>query len=568
MKNQSTFPSLVFLATLPLLFLFGGCGDDNNTTVINDPDLEITVTIDGDRIDTGHKVPVEVTTAQGGANGIGPLRYEWFAAGGRFSDENASETIWTAPDDAGVYTLSVLVTDGTRSGVGSQEIPVDKYEPTDDPQYVGAVVCSGCHADEEIGGDQYSTWQHTDHANAIDSLRGIGQDENGFCIGCHTVGTYGVGTEEDLDNGGHDETAVERLEGVQCENCHGPGGDHPGKDFRSVSVSMDSAICGDCHNGSHHPTFDEWQESAHAVPVGFAAGRASCAKCHNGVEAHIYLDDPQNYVAPAANPTEIFGQTCAVCHDPHGNDNPSSLRNAAVTDVILPNSVLVEEAGAGRLCMSCHNGRRQDYDVIAQIDEGSSHFGPHHSVQGDMLKGVNAYEDLAPNFPFTSSKHINIRDACVTCHTHGHEADPESGIETFTGHNFAPTVEACTECHGDISDFEDIEAKQDFDGDQTIEGVQDEVRGLLDLLEEAIIDASESEEAEDALRDDFEGNMGILEFTTRVQREAAYNWAFVSFDQSSGVHNANYSVQLLQQSILYVNEGGLPASAVLLVSDE
>jgi hypothetical protein len=556
-------------AALALSVMAAGCGGDDNTTVINDPDLNVRVTIDVEETETGKKVNVTATTATGGDAGtVGTLTYEWFAAGGSFSDERASSTRWTAPDEPGLYALSVLVSDGRRSGIGSGEVNVEKYEPTEDPHYVGAVVCSGCHSSDEISGDQFNPWSETAHASAISTLENIGQGENTRCLGCHTVGTYGLVDSRDIDNGGYDDTSVPRLANVQCENCHGPGSQHPTQNFRSVTASFDPAICGDCHNGPHHPTYEEWQESLHAVPVGFAAGRASCAKCHNGIEAARYLDDPLNYVQPSSDPTEIVGQVCATCHDPHSSGNFAQLRNASVTDVVLPNSVLVEEAGAGRLCMSCHNGRRQDRDVIAQIDEGSSHFGPHHSVQGDMLKGVNAFEEVAPDFPFTSSKHLLIGDGCVNCHTHAHDAVVD-GVDThFTGHTFEPTVEACSNCHGNIEEFEDVGAKVDYDGDGTIEGVQDEVRGLMEVLREAIIEASKSPEARQALIDDFELAIGDTSISTRDQRAAAYNLFFVEFDGSSGVHNANYAIQLLQQSILFVDPDGMSAEAVLLVDAE
>ena len=140
-----------------------------------------------------------------------------------------------------------------------------------------------------------------------------------------------------------------------------------------------------------------------------------------------------------------------------------------------------------------------------------------------MISGVNAYENLAPTFPFTSSQHILVEDACVTCHTHPNEGDPEFGIPAFTGHTFEPTVEACQRCHGDIADFTDILAKSDFDGDGSIEGIQDEVRGLLDVLEQTIIDASATPEARQAFTDDFVGTLGNAMLSTREQREAGYN---------------------------------------------
>jgi hypothetical protein len=282
------------------------------------------------------------------------------------------------------------------------------------------------------------------------------------------------------------------------------------------------------------------------------------------MESGRFLDDPEGYTNLPANPTENIPLTCAGCHDPHGNENLASLRDAAITDRALPNAVLVEAAGAGRLCMACHNGRRSSDDVDTQVEEGSAHLGPHHSCQGDMLAGVNAYEDVVPGFDFRSSLHIQVQDACVTCHAHPHEGDLENGIANFTGHTFLPTVEACAPCHGEIVDFSDILAKQDFDGDAAIEGVQDEIAGLLDTLREVIIDASPSQEAADSLTADFEGFFGDTLYTTREQRAAAYNWAFVEFDGSRGVHNTTYAVQLLQQSVLSLDPGGLPRAHVLV----
>jgi hypothetical protein len=176
-----------------------------------------------------------------------------------------------------------------------------------------------------------------------------------------------------------------------------------------------------------------------------------------------------------------------------------------------------------------------------------------------MLAGTGAYEDVAPGFPFTSSRHLAVRDGCVHCHTHPHE-----GEIAFTGHTFLPVVESCEECHGVISDFDQILAKEDFDGDLAIEGVQHEVEGLLVILRQAIIDASTSPEDSLALEQNFESALGDTNVTSRRQREAGYNYLFVDFDSSDGVHNTTYAVQLLQQSTLYVNPPLMPRSAYIL----
>jgi hypothetical protein len=369
-----------------------------------------------------------------------------------------------------------------------------------------------------------------------------------------------------VDNGGYDETAVHRLAGVQCENCHGPGSEHPST-AGAIDVTMDPAVCGACHTDEHHPTYDEWQESGHSNVISSPAHRAGCAKCHNGLVAAAYLDDPENFQDPGSDPTDSLSIACAVCHDPHGNDNLANLRNASATDVALPNAPVIPSAGAGRLCMACHNGRRTEEDVLEQIEEGGR-LGPHHSIQGDMLAGVNAYEKVDSLFNFASSRHILVEDACVTCHTHPHEGDLENGIPNFTGHSFEPSVEACEPCHGPLTDFEDVIAKDDYDGDGEVEGVQEEVDGLLANLQETIIDASQSEEARAALTANFGGVLGDPEVTTRDQRAAAYNYLYVDYDGSHGVHNATYAIQLLQRSILFLDPAGLPAQATLLTESD
>jgi hypothetical protein len=283
-----------------------------------------------------------------------------------------------------------------------------------------------------------------------------------------------------------------------------------------------------------------------------------CQKCHNGTYAHQYLNDPGAF----SNPSSIDSVTalsCAVCHDMHGNDNPANLRTAAATNATLPDGTVVSQGGLGRLCMACHNGRRTPADIQGQLTNGDEHFGPHHSNQGDMLAGTGAYEDVAPGFPYASTGHLLIENACVSCHTLAEEGEP-----AYTGHTFQPTLNACKQCHGTLSSFADVRATEDYDGDGTIEGVQLEVEGLLAILYQAILDASDTPAHRAALAADFETAIGDITISTLAQRKAAYNYFFVEFDGSHGVHNAIYTIQLLQQSTLSLAPKQL-ARATLLV---
>ncbi len=534
--------------------LLSGCGDEEKVIVSAEAAIQVTVAAAPTSLDTGEKVSVQGAVD---TDAVGPFTYQWKASGGTFSDAKAESTGWTAPDEPAVYTLALIVSDGNDVGLGKTDVTVGSYVPAESLFYRGASYCALCH-DGGQGGDQHDVWAASKHASAMGLLTNIGEGEDGYCLPCHTVGSNGLHANPALNNGGYDETAVPRLAGVQCENCHGPAGRH-----HAVDISLDAAVCGSCHSGElHHPTYNEWLESGHAQIVSGTQG-ARCAKCHNGLYAGEYLNNPEGFHDPTSDPAATAPIACVVCHVAHGSANPGSLRDASVTDRVLPNSQLVENAGAGRLCMACHNGRRTEGDVDKQITNGDKHLGPHHSVQGDMLAGVNAYERIREGFPWSTSRHILVEDACIACHTHRH-GNPDAGEREYTGHDFGPTLQACERCHGVLTDFSDVMAKFDYDGDTQTEGVQDEVTGLLDLLKNAILDASASEAQRDSLLADFEENVGKAHITTQAQRKAAYNWAFVSFDGSLGVHNATYAIQLLQQSILSLNPDLLPAEAHIL----
>ena len=80
--------------------------------------------------------------------------------------------------------------------------------------YSGQEFCQACHA------DQHSSWGLTRHAYAFETLVEHNADRDPECLPCHTVGWE--------QPGGYSlENPSEVLQGVQCENCHGPRGTAP-----------------------------------------------------------------------------------------------------------------------------------------------------------------------------------------------------------------------------------------------------------------------------------------------------------------------------------------------------
>jgi len=129
----------------------------------------------------------------------------------------------------------------------------------------------------------------------------------------------------------------------------------------------------------------------------------------------------------------------------------------------------------------------------------------------------------------------------------------ENGDPGFTkagGHTFSMSaegldgvvhlVEACVECHGEIESFDF--ARQDYDGDGVVEGIQTEVKGLLNKLSMLLPPIGVPADPMDA-------HMPVDSSWSRPQLKAAYNWLFVVEDGSYGVHNLSYAVGLLKASI-------------------
>ncbi len=104
-------------------------------------------------------------------------------------------------------------------------------------------------------------------------------------------------------------------------------------------------------------------------------------------------------------------------------------------------------------------------------------------------------------------------------------------------------VDACKSCHGEIQTFNDIRAFYDFDRNGVIEGVQTEVKGLLTQLKSRLpIDSTTGEPV--TMRRD---SLRVKNRPDLIQ--GIWNYYFVKYDRSYGVHNTKYAVRLLYKAL-------------------
>jgi hypothetical protein len=484
------------------------------------------------------------------------------------------------PDVRGQYTLTATITtasEGTTNLVQTITAGV----------YMGIETCSLCHSGGEIAMDKVTPWSQTEHATMF--TRGIdGQVSSSYsvsCIPCHTVGydadpraanngnfcavakklgwTFPtVLTNSNWTSLTNNYPSLANVANIQCESCHGPGSEHasamigyaPGAtnfDYH-ISKVLDEGDCAQCHDDMpHHSIAAEWNNSVHAVTTTDPAGSASCVGCHTAYGFVARMEG-----TPIVN-TAYEAITCSACHEPHDVSKPDQVR--AYNTATLMDGTVVTNAGLGGLCMQCHQSRENATNYLATAT-GSSHFGPHHGPQADMLEGVNGY---TYGKPIGSSPHKDcVPDTCVTCHMQT-DSSTSPAFTRAGGHTFEPACSAsgtnpavqltavCVQCHGSITTFNFPTV--DYDGDGVVEGVQTEVANLMLQLATLLPPVGVAKT-----------NLTIDSTWTPQQLKAAYNYLFVQSDGSYGVHNIAYTVDLLKGSIADLGggptSGGLPAS--------
>ena len=186
--------------------------------------------------------------------------------------------------------------------------------------------------------------------------------------------------------------------------------------------------------------------------------------------------------------------------------------------------------GNSNLCGVCHQSRRAEpaYGVEEPADSfaiTSTHYGPHHGAQANVLAGVGFAEiEGSIAYPEAGSANHLSQASCSGCHM-APFGDAEGG------HSFNPSLAACNDCHGASS--------EDFN----YGGVQTEVHELLVELRDELVALGVVE------GDEEHGFHPVVGTFTMTQVRAFFNWVGLEEDRSMGVHNPKYVKALLKNSI-------------------
>ena len=474
------------------------------------------------------------------------------------------------PDLFGAYTLTV--TDGQfTTSVNFNAAKYLGYTNTVVNGVDTKLSCKTCHS------SIVTSYEKTRHSVANnEKLDGIGAPTyKASCVSCHSTG-YDASTTAKNDGfddfpftfptvlaAGNATKAIAafpdamKRSNIQCESCHGPASGHMGavSDER-IDVTYDPAPCAYCHDsGTHHIFPEQFDSSLHAKAVDESGpGREGCVRCHTGAGFSQYTRN-----IPTTDPyfdVSYSAITCAGCHNPHDATNHRQLRKVTAS-LMTKDAKFLEvsekELGTGVLCVNCHQSRTEAGAGIAAATL-SSRFGPHHGPQGDLFLSNNMLELGGVKLLSTNHRGYTA-NGCVTCHMFGSStvADASGNIIPVGGHSFRvvtpdgkDNMAACSQCHGGtFGSFADaklfINGYGDWDEDKTVEGLQDEVKGMISVIMNKI----KSMLTNPPINAETGFPTPQTAWTPQI-RSAYWNAITAWEDKSNGLHNPKYVVTALR----------------------
>ena len=303
-----------------------------------------------------------------------------------------------------------------------------------------------------------------------------------------------------------------------------------------------AATCQECHNFSDTIVAKIFQYNASQHATGsttLEASRNICAPCHSSQGfAEVNATGQFNTVAPIPDAAPINCRTCHQIHKTYTNSD-WSLATTSGYRMRYDSTVTVDFTAAGgtaNLCGRCHQARAASPALTApssttdSLNITSSRWGPHHGPQSNMLAAKGAYNDGS----FGTSPHKD-HIGCIGCHGGNAQGNVVGGHTLImTSADLGDNIAVCKPCHSSITSF-------DLNGDQTtIEGMYNQLKVQL------------------ATFNMLDTNTMLLKPKKYAQADLAVFWNFmlVDADRSMGVHNFQYTYDMLQAGITHFGGKG------------
>lgn len=311
---------------------------------------------------------------------------------------------------------------------------------------------------------------------------------------------------------------------VGCEGPEGP----PGADG--------SESCSQCHNEGTAFTakMAQFEMSAHSLGTYYTRG-GQCAACHS-TEGYLAMRDFTSI--SEIDELSFDYQTpigCRTCHNVHYNYDTTDWQlttNQPVTESLFGyaspdyTSYAFDDQGNSNQCLHCHQARDRGNvpaaDATGTVTTGSTHWGPHYGVQGNVMNAQAGVH--IPGDNYAKGTHSNIASGCISCHMHNGD------------HTLSVNYNSCAPCHNSDPDL----------AEQKVEEMHDEVAGKMKELSDLLV-------AQGAMTANDDGSVSPANAEMSADlAKALWNYMVVYQDHSYGTHNPGYTRALLNNSIALI----------------
>lgn len=324
---------------------------------------------------------------------------------------------------------------------------------------------------------------------------------------------------------------------ISCEGPAGPAGED-GADGNNGTNGTDgvdgNVTCLVCHSDENLTLkMNEFARSSHKVGLVDAerggSWSAGCVKCHTSEGFIEFAETGSNNGGIPAGDNAFECRTCHGIHTTFEAQDYALRTSDATWDVddtpfLLKDMNMFGIHGNSTICANCHQSRRAEPNVDvpgATFNITSTHYGPHHGAQANVLAGFGFAEIPGTVAYPAAGSADHLAASCTGCHLYE------------GSHTFMPSLASCNECHATTS--------FDYGGIQTeVEDLFEELRDLL--VAAGVLEYVDADEA-------YEPVVGVHNM---VLARAFFNWVGLEEDRSMGAHNPKYVKALLKNSIAAV----------------